>query len=408
MKKNLVYGLVIILMSIGFISCQEDEVVPMSRLEIKSNLPYEFNDVKITNMKLTLTNKTTAKVIKKDFSVKEELKIEEGIYTAILEGDIEYQTKEMGETKEYQKAKLRGLKESFSLRGDGESITIDLFLSSEKMGFVLSEIYFAGSMTPKGSQYNSDKFFEIFNNTDQVLYADGLSISETLFMSTMKQDYTPNIMDDYVAVDAIYTIPGSGKEHPVQPGESILLVDIAKDHTIDNANSFDLSRADFEWFDDDEFGIDVDVPSVPNLIKTYSSSASIWSLHNRGFKSYVLFRMDKPAEKFLADNKYDCTYEFVWSGGSVNMPSSGYKIKNTLVIDAVGCSAPSDFEWIVMSPSLDMSYTHSGDADGYRYGKSVKRKISHKTEDGRIVLQDTNNSAFDFIPTADPTPGVIE
>jgi len=411
MKKNFIYGLLIILMSIGCVSCQEDVVVPTSVIEVRTNLaiPIMLDQPPITNLTLTLTNKNTGNVIKyEDFHIKQRLRIEEGIYRVSIEGDIKYQTIEMGKTDEYQDAKLRGYVESVSVYGEMEKITVDLYLATETQGFVFEEIYFAGSKTPQGSQYNSDKFFEIYNNSDKVMYAGGLSIGETMFLTTMKHDYSPDIMDEYVAVNAIYTVPGSGNDYPIQPGESLLIADVAKNHNEVNPNSFDLSNADFEWFDDDKYGQDVDVPSVPNLIKTYSSSETIWSLHNRGFKSYVLFRMDKPAEKFLADNKYDCSYEFVYSGGSINMPSSGYKVKNTLVLDAVGCSTPSNFEWTVMSPSLDMSYTHSGDANDERYGKSVRRKISYTKPDGRIVLLDTNNSAEDFIATANPTPGTIE
>ena len=167
--------------------------------------------------------------------------------------------------------------------GKSVSVKIPLFLSNIKSDFVIEEIFFTGTLTPEGKQYDSDKFIEIYNNSDKVLFADGLSVAETQFLSTMKQDYKPNIMSDAVAVEAVYTIPGDGDDYPVQPGESLLLVDVAKNHKESNANSFDFTNADFEWYDDIEGGDDVDVPNVPNLIKVYSSSAAPWSLHNRGF-----------------------------------------------------------------------------------------------------------------------------
>lgn len=401
-------GLLLILMTVFFASCEEDEVVPMATIEVTTSMSYEFNDVKENISKLVLTNRNTGKVITKEFNVSQTLEIEEGVYTIAIEGEIEYQTKEMLASNTYQKSAIRGIKESVSVKGTQNTVMIELFLSAKSDGFVFSEIFFAGTKTPSGSQYGSDKYFELFNNSDQVLYADGLCISETAFLTTLKHDFTPDIMKDYVAVDCIYTIPGSGKDYPVQPGKSILIADVAKDHTQDNSNSLDLSSADFEWFDDDRFGIDVDIPSVPNMIKTYSSSASVWSLHNGGYKSFVLFRMDKPAEEFLSSNKYNYSYDFVYSGGTINMASSEYKVSNDLVLDVVGCTAPSKFEWLVVDPSLDISCTHSGDGDAERYGRSITRKVSHTTEDGRVVLLDSNNSAFDFIPTSMPTPGVIE
>jgi hypothetical protein len=407
MKKNLFSGLVLILVSIFFASCSEDTVVPMSSIKLSCNSPKDLTDIEISGMTVSLKNNSTGEMNKQDFVKSQSIKLEEGMYTIILEGDISYMSTGIGEEPVQRTSKLKGLKENVNVSGKEVLINIDLFLSSDSNGFIFSEIFFAGTQTPNGSQYNSDKFFEIYNNSDQVLYADGLCISETAFLSAQKNDYMPNIMDEFVAVDVIYTIPGSGKDYPVQAGETILIADVAKNHTEDNANSFDLSKADFEWFDDDQFGIDVDVPSVPNLIKTYSSSKSVWAVHNRGFKSFILFKMDKSADEFLAANKYDYYYNFVYSSGTIKMENSAYKIPNSIVLDAVGSSAPSKFEWLVMDPSLDMSYTHSGDADGERYGKSVRRKISHSDTGGRIVLMDTNNSAFDFIPTAVPNPGVI-
>lgn len=405
MKKNLIKGLVIILLSMCVFSCQEESVTPKSNCIIRYNIPSELSDLTISEIVITIENKNTGTKQTQSYQDEMEIVLDEGIYSIIMEANAEYSTEGIGENKIIQKSKLRGIKESVSITGKNVVQTIDLFLKIDSKGFVFEEIFFSGTVTPKGSQYNSDKFFEIYNNTNEILYADGLCISETAFLTTMKNDYTPNIMNEYVTVDAIYTIPGSGKEYPVLPGKSILVVDIAKNHKETNTNSFDLSIADFEWFDDDKFGIDVDIPSVPNLIKTYSSSKSVWSLHNRGFKSYIIFKIDKPIDEFLLNNKYNYSYDFVWAGGSVNMASSNYKVPNSLIIDAVECSAPSLFEWLVMSPSLDMGYTHSGDANAERVGKSVRRKISHKESDGRVVLMDTNNSSFDFIPTANPTPG---
>jgi len=51
-----------------------------------------------------------------------------------------------------------------------------------------------------------------------------------------------------------------------------------------------------------------------------------------------------------------------------------------------------------------VSYTYCNAANT---GKSVRRKVL-KWENGRAILQDTNNSASDFIPNATPKPGLVE
>ncbi len=112
-------------------------------------------------------------------------------------------------------------------------------------------------------------------------------------------------------------------------------------------------------------------------------------------------------EQFSTEYAYAYKYHFVFGNFERWMDFNVWKVPNTWVIDAVQCSTPSKFEWTVMSPELDLTWTHSGDADDSRYGHSVKRKISHKEGD-RIVLQDTNDSASDFIPTApNPSPGTV-
>ena len=66
----------------------------------------------------------------------------------------------------------------------------------------------------------------------------------------------------------MYAIPGNGKDYPVQPGKSLLICDKAIDHREANSNSFDLSNADFEWYDDSDKNPDIDNPQVTNLDKS--------------------------------------------------------------------------------------------------------------------------------------------
>ena len=64
-----------------------------------------------------------------------------------------------------------------------------------------------------------------------------------------------------------------------------------------------------------------------------------------------------------------------------------------------------EFAGSVFDPSLDISYTYCGDlnAGTINYGTAVRRKVAYTTEDGRDVLQDTNNSAEDFERNVTPS-----
>ena len=134
----------------------------------------------------------------------------------------------------------------------------------ESNDLIIAEIFFAGTLRPSGNQYYGDDYVKLYNNTNHVIYADGLTLFETKFTTTEKYDYTPNIMNEAVTVHALYTIPGSGTEHPVQPGEYMLLADTGIDHRQANSNSFDLSHADFEWYDlsTSPSSMDIDSPTV--------------------------------------------------------------------------------------------------------------------------------------------------
>ncbi|MFA8434689.1 MAG: DUF4876 domain-containing protein [Marinifilaceae bacterium] len=429
--KTKLLALLVATGSLFVTACSDDDKIDTSDVNMQYNLPESLKgkDVCITNMNasLVLTNKNTGLETKQDLASldNENFNIEDGIYDVLITGDVKYTltntytVKEIVEEngKKVEKSiektetidtesKIRGINQNVSITGGQTAVKIDLFLFKEGTGFVISEVFFAGTQTPEKEQYLRDQYIEIYNNSDKTLYADGLCIGETEFGCNWvrtNSELSPNLISTRTVIDAVYRIPGNGKDHPVLPGQTILLCDIAKNHKTDNANSFDLSGADFEWYDDDSK--DIDVAEVPNLEKVYSSSATIFGLHSRGEKSFLLFKLDKTAKQFLEENDYDYSYLFQYNSFSKTMNQNAYDIPNESIIDAVGCATPSSFLWNVLDPSLDLSWTHSGDSDEKRWRHSVRRKVSHKETNGRIVLIDTNNSALDFTATAEPTPG---
>jgi hypothetical protein len=184
---------------------------------------------------------------------------------------------------------------------------------------------------------------------------------------------------------------------------------MAQNHKEKNSKSVDLSNADFEWFDKDDQNRDTDNPEVPNMNKIYCYTETIWNLNSNGQNSYILFRLDKKESDFLAANKFDYYYMFEHPRLPKPIRKSffGYTVNNSLIIDAVNITTPSRFKWLVIDESLDIGYTHSGDGDASRYGKSVQRKVSYINEKGIKVLMDTNNSTVDFNSTVMPTPKSI-
>ncbi|MDE7135652.1 MAG: DUF4876 domain-containing protein, partial [Muribaculaceae bacterium] len=243
-----------------------------------------------------------------------------------------------------------------------------------------------------------------------VIYADGITFFETKFLTTEKRIYTPDLMATDVTVQALYTIPGGGKDHPVEPGQYLLLADTGIDHRVANPNSFDLSNADFEWYDlsTKPSTMDIDGPTVENLDKWYCYTLSIFLLHNRGFKAYGIARIPVDRDTYLKDFRYEFDYEIVTEVGTFPMSGNGYRIPNEWVVDIVNCSVASQYAWNLCAPSLDSGWTYCGtiDKDKMRYFKAVRRKLLYINDKGNPVFKDTNNSSDDFNPEV--TPSEIE
>lgn len=309
-----------------------------------------------------------------------------GTYIATADGEAE--VVENGQSKNYA---LKAYLPNVVLNSVDEHIELDIFLSDPNAQFVFKEIFFTGTRTPEDRAYNGDKYFIIYNNSTEVLYADGLIIAQSSFLTTTQRDYTPDVMNEAFTSNQIIMIPGSGTDHPVNPGEQIVIANNAIDHREYNANSLDLTGADFEI---DLIGsINVDNPAVPNT----TSLVGNMLMHDRGFKSYVLAKLPEgmTTEQFLDESAY--THSYVAENGR-QIAQDANKIPNEYIMDAVNLSVQEAFEWIVTAPSLDMSWTYCGTtaSDSNRYGKAVARKEASGLQEDVIFLQDTNNSAEDF------------
>lgn len=390
---------------------KEDHSIPQVTVSVTLSAPEGVENAVISEMTAKVKNLTTAKETEMIMDLPDErsaascdftITVDEGLYNVLVEGKLVYTFHEQSVS-----SKIRACRENVSLTRLGlTSLMMEGFLhndvTEESGGFVIAEIFFTGTQTPEGKQYNGDFYFRIYNNSADTLYADGLIIAESAFTTVKKFDYRPDIMGRDFAVKAMYMIPGSGREHQILPGGSLLICDNAIDHTQANVNSFDLTRADYEWYDvsTNPNISDINNPGVPDLDKIYASTLTVWSPHNRVFCSYVLARLGEGVTKasYLKDYTYHYEYNMVLPSGTFAMDSDCYRIPNSWVLDAVNCSIASDFVWLVSSPALDLGWTYCGtvDMDKTRYGKSVRRKVVSTTVDGRKVLKDTNNSAEDF------------
>ncbi|QZT38743.1 DUF4876 domain-containing protein [Halosquirtibacter xylanolyticus] len=408
-------NLALLMAFIFLYSCQKDEdtIIPVSDVNMSIELPKTLEDKEVTfkSGQLTLENVNTKKKTTQELTstIVPKLSLEDGLYNVLLEGEVGYTASDASKKKVDKTSQVRGRIENVEVKGGKITVELPLFIYSKTAGFVISEIFFAGTRTADGNQYDSDTFFELYNNSDKTLYADGLCLAQTsLTTDDALNQFSPDTRLTETLISDLYRIPGDGTKYPVKPGQTILISNVAINHKTQNSNSFNLSKSNFEWYDAGT--VDVDVPEVPNLEKLISANANyMWSLHNRGHKSYVLCRLDKSVtpDSFAKSNPFKYSHMFVMGDFKMQMDEDTWKIANTTIIDAVELSTPSGYQWKTLAPDLDLSWTHCGDGDGMRYGSSVRRKVDHKEGD-RVVLLDTNDSAFDFHATAIPSPGVVE
>ena len=135
---------------------------------------------------------------------------------------------------------------------------------------VLSEVYAPGTPSRDGFSYNFHMFFEVYNNSDRIVFLDGLAfglvhlidIATPTLPCSRKAPFhkDPEGVWGYF----LHRFPGGGGEHPLAPGTAAVVARDAIDHSVIHPHFPDLSHADFELIGSG----DVDNPDVPNLPET--------------------------------------------------------------------------------------------------------------------------------------------
>lgn len=391
MKKNLVKVLLACaLMAPVMVSCSDDDkIAPVYEIAVNPILPsgYVIDSQKIIFTEINTNVVTPVEDINN-------LRLAAGTYnieaTAVVSSNDDATTKNM-----------RAIAQNVVITETTRSVTLDWFFYNPDNSLVISEIYL-GSLNATGKGLLYDSHISIYNNTDEVIYADGLAICEgSLNNTTSYPDLTPTPEERFL-VGTVYVIPGNGTEHPIDPGKSITIVDQAIEWSADVTGAQDYRDADFEWYDEVTIGTirDTDNPSVPNLDKWYSYSATIWILSQQANRSYAIARIPEgvTAESYLKDYTCSYTYYFTFTENYITRENQ-YYIPLDWIIDGVNLSPASSQEFLCLPPSIDISYKSINDdpqsAADRAYRMFVRREAG-KSADGNIILQDTDDSAKDF------------
>lgn len=283
--------------------------------------------------------------------------------------------------------------------------------ATEASALILKEIYYNGCTIADADPndpdsyaetYFRDQFYEIYNNSTEVVYADGLCLSDntgTFANWDWSNIYTYDIAnpDDYLFVETVWQVPGNGTDYPIKPGESIIVAQWGTNHTdasLAGDKSIDLSGADFEAITEASTlwnGLVItDNPAI-NMVKAiqagYSSPQWLISVYSG---DVILFRPSTPLKN----------EDFLPAKESSN--TSAREILRSDVLDAV--------QWMENEEDFAEPTHHRLPAAidaGCNFlpaytGKSISRKVSYTREDGTVVYQDTNNTTEDFVQNDKP------
>lgn len=424
MKKKLLIPIVFIIgLLIQSCSNNDDEALKPVNLSITLKYDETFNNLATKNSTVIIVNNETGNkyTVESDSNGLAQFnQIIPGIYSVTATKVMK--TTEFTETFGYTptEAEINFNGSESNLVVNAETSTKEMIMKTSKVGdFVIKQIYYGGSDTKKGAVFR-DQFIEIYNNSNEVQYADGLymaqlfgTYSTTVYSYTLangQYDWSKSLEmtlgnaanTDYVYAINIIKIPGNGTQYPVQPGKSIVIAQNAINHKAnytDNSGktvsilspelTVDLSTADFEAFlgtySGSTYQYDIQNPAVPDVeIAYWGNSNNDLILDSLGRQAYAIFKMT--ATEFAALKKYKNPK------GDANLY---LQIPNTVIIDGVDTTRDLGANFIPKKLPAQIDGGNTYLPSGAYSSKSVMRKTK-TTIAGRIILQDTNNSTNDF------------
>ncbi len=399
MKKINIILSVAFLASSVLTSCDSDgkDAIHYNNVTITDIYPDDASSVTPVSGIIKFTELNTSTTSSFPLPAAEGIVLPDGVYDAEATLDVSY-TPSAGDAATVT-GTIRATISAHPLTADSE-ISLKWFFYNPAGSLVFSEIYCTGSLNATGTNGLRDTYFKIYNNTDSIIYADGLALAESAFVNAKASTFeiltSENDRNVNFTAGTVWVIPGSGKDVPVEPGKSITIVDQAIDWNAQVPGALNLTTADFEWWDD--HAQDTDNPSVPNLDKWYSYSATIWIVSNQANRSYALVRFPEgmTAESYLSN--YHGGYDYIGSTGKQMHNDKAYLIPNSWIVDGVNLSNKETWVHGALGEAIDLSYASAGDInrDPNRFGHKFSRRVAAETSTGRIILTDTDNSAVDF------------
>lgn len=320
-------------------------------------------------------------------------KLTPGDYSIIVSGEVEYDgnTYMMNAT-EPQVSLVKTITKEEVLNSKDKLIAIR---PSKLSPLIINEMYIAGSSQ---AYYFRDQTYHIYNNGNKVEYLDGVCIAQmhpNLASASATLPIWPDEdgINNFVYALVVWQIPGDGDDYPLQPGESAVIAQEARNH-FDNMTdakyvTIDNSMSNWECWAGNAARNNPDVPNMAPLFTGginwgYQWLASVFGPAICIFKPTDGIVM---GENFYDDRENNCQHE-------VNKTTYYAKIPADWILD--GIETMEDYS-LLGKKRIPGFVDAGGAAAGSSYsGRALSRKVVSTRADGTPIYADTNNSTNDF------------
>jgi len=394
---------------LGFAACssEDDNVTTYYPLTVNIDMPEGVSASDFTSASVVVTNTQTGREYSSDKALPSySFQLDGGTYTVRASMRIN----DGGTIATYNASRDIAVYDATTA-----NLTLEKALTS---GLIFKEVYY-NMVKPNGKMpYMRDQFFEIYNNSDEVLYLDNciLGITEGT-QGILPTAWMENgeIMKEYALGYYTVAFVGNGTTYPVQPGKSIVIAGQAMNHTAETATMYDasvagamkspvdLSKADYEiCLIDYKPAVSIDNPDVPNMTIIHANTtANYFSLPFAG-QPIILAKLPEGVSP-IDYAKNQANFKERPDG---TMAGTKYlMIPQEYVLDGINIVNSNDSKRTIrLRSEVDAGYIFMS-AD--YAGKSIRRKVESITPDGRVIFKDTNNSSVDFLSDQTPTPGII-
>ncbi len=254
-----------------------------------------------------------------------------------------------------------------------------------RQSLIFSKVYYSGTKNANNKNYDVDQYIELYNNSDVTVSTENIHIA---LLETESTPFFADEKEEYVYAKDVFRLP----TREVAPRESILIARQAIDHTVDAPKSLDLSSADYE-IKSAKYPQNALVEQLPHVYKSLPT-IDFLNLFVGGGNQLVLFRYAGDIQDLPKKQKPNAPASAAWY----------LQIETRMVLDGVEFlkynAKGVDLSKKRLPATIDASYQTISTTSG-RTRECMERKVAKIEVDGRIVLQDTNNSLEDFVCTSE-------